>query len=1056
LTALYEAYSRGAESPLEELPIQYADYAVWQREWLQGEVLEAQMNYWREQLATAPTALELPTDHVRPALQSYRGAAQNLFLPLELSHGLKELSRREGATLFMTLLAAFEVLLYRYSGQEDFCVGTPIANRNRGEIEGLIGFFVNTLVLRADLSGAPSFTDLLAQVRNVALDAYAHQDVPFEQLVEELQPTRALSHSPLFQVVFNLQTPSGQMASFEDLTFSAVEATSHTAKFDLVLSSIDTNAGIALTMEYSTDLFADESIAQLLEHFEKLLQAIVHNPKLQTNSFPLLSETERRQLVVGWNDTASEYPRTACIHELFEAEAARRPQATALLFRDLELSYGELNESANRVAHYLRSLGVRAESRVGICMERSERMLIGLLGILKAGGAYVPLDPQYPAARLHYMLADAHVQVLLTQSALAERFVDEEVQLVSLDADWERIAAESGANPANEVRAENLAYLIYTSGSTGEAKGVAVTHQAVLRLVVNTNYAELDNKSVVLQAAPLSFDASTFEIWGALLRGGKLVLLEGAVPSASQLREVIAGRGVTTAWLTASLFNYVVDEDVHALRGLRQLLVGGEALSVKHIGRALSELDKTELINGYGPTEATTFSCTHLIESVEDRASIPIGQPVANTQAYVLDGRGEPVPVGVAGELYIGGEGLARGYWNRAELTAERFVPDGVSGRYGERLYRSGDLVRRRREGELEYLGRLDQQVKVRGYRIELGEIEQALLQHEHVREAVVVMRAEEHEKRLLGYVVLEAGAAVEPRELREYLGGRLPEYMVPSVLTELTELPLTRNGKVDRRALANAALSEREERYVAPRTATEEMVAGIWANVLKLERVGVKENFFEAGGHSLLATQVVSRLRESFGVELALRELFEHATVAQLAQRVDEALRSGAGVAAPPIVKVARDKALPLSFAQQRLWFLNQLEGGGTAYNIPSAVRLAGKLNSEALLRSLDEIVRRHEVLRTHFGEVDGQAVQLVSATAQAIAEVIDLAELAGPEQEAEVRRLAIAEAETPFDLSRGPLLRVKLLRLRGVDSSASSERDTGGVATEGHPYNE
>ncbi|MBA3711242.1 MAG: amino acid adenylation domain-containing protein [Pyrinomonadaceae bacterium] len=893
LTALYEAFSENQPSPLAELPIQYADYAAWQREWLSGEVLAEHLSYWKQQLAGAPTVLELPTDRPHPAVQSFRGAHQSLAVSKKVGEELKALSQREGATLFMTMLAAFQILLSRYTNQEDIVVGSPIAGRNRAETEGLIGYFINMLALRTDLSGDPTFRELLGRVREVALGAYAHQDMPFEKLVEELQSGRDIGRHPVFQVMFAVQNTPQQAPELSKLALRPLklEGDSGTAKFDLALFVVEAAEGLRAVVEYSTDLFEAATITRMLGHFEQLLAGIVANPDQRLSELPLLTAAERHQLLMEWNNTASDYPKDRSIHELFEARVEQTPDAVAVVFEDQQLTYAELNRRANQVARRLSARGVGPEVRVGICMERSVEMIIGLLGILKAGGAYVPLDAAYPRERLSFMMKDAAVPVLITQQHLLERLPTHDAEVVCLETSWREIADECTDNLQSGAGAESLAYVIYTSGSTGVPKGVAVRHRSVVRLAKQTNYVDFSANEVFLQFAPVSFDASTFELWGCLLNGARLVVFPAHIPSLEELGQILQQHQVTILWLTAGLFHQMVDEHLQSLRGVRQLLAGGDVLSVSHVEKVLAELGECQLINGYGPTENTTFTCCYrMTAGMKLKGSVPIGRPIANTQVYVLDSHMQPVPVGVTGELYIGGDGLARGYLNRLELTSERFIAHPFGTEAEARLYKTGDLARYLADGNLEFLGRRDQQVKVRGYRIELGEIEAVLMQHPAVDEAVVVASEEAGgDKRLVAYLVTQEEVAPSASELRRYLKEKLPDYMLPAAFMVLSEMPLTPNGKVDRRALPapGEARPEMEAGYVAPRNAVEDVVAGIWGEVLRVERVGVDDNFFELGGHSLLATQVISRVREAMRVEVPLRTLFEAPTVAELSQRL-------------------------------------------------------------------------------------------------------------------------------------------------------------------------
>ncbi len=1028
LTALYEAYSREAESGLAECPIQYADFAMWQREWLQGEVLERQLRYWEEQLRGAAT-LELPTDYGRPAVQSYGGAQGRVRLSAELTRGLGELSRHEGVTLFMTLLSGWQTLLGRYSGQWDLSVGTPIANRTRGEVEGLIGFFVNTLVLRTRLRAAGSFVEQLQQVREVCLGAYAHQDVPFEMVVEQLQPARDLSRSPLFQVVFVLQNaPQGEI-ELEGVKLEPLGGAPHTIKFDLTLTAMETEGGLVAWCDYNRELFAAETIARMLAHWRVLLAGAVADPGQALWELPLLTAAEREQLRA-WNETTVVYPREGTIGAVFAEQAARRAAAVAVEAEGGRLSYGELNRRANQLAHYLRGLGVGAEARVGLCVERSLELVVGLLGILKAGGAYVPLDRDYPVERLRFMMAEAQLSVIVAEEKALAGLPAYGGEYLCLEREWPAISRASEAELESGVSGENLAYVLYTSGSSGTPKGVEVTHRAVLRLLLNTDYVRLSSETRVLALAPLSFDASTFELWAPLLHGGRLLLPPPGLGTAREMGAAIRRWGVETMWLTASLFNAVVDEGCEELRGLQQLLVGGEALSAPHLVRAQQALPGTRLINGYGPTEATTFSCCHEIGPIGKRESVPIGRPIANTESYVLDEWLGLTPVGVNGELYVGGDGLARGYLNRADLTAERFVPHPYARRGGERLYRTGDVVRYQGNGALEFVGRRDAQVKVRGYRIELGELEAALRAHAQVREVVAVVReAGPGNKQLVAYVVGEA----EPGELRRYLKEKLPEYMAPQWFVTLQQLPLTASGKVDRGALPAPEPTGRAagEEAVGPGTAVEEIVAGIWCEILGLQEVGRHDNFFELGGHSLLGTQVISRVREAFQVELPLRRLFEGATIKELAASVEAARGSGRLAARMPLRRKPRGAALPLSYAQQRLWLLDKLEPHNPSYHMATAVRLRGSFSVAALGRAVNELVARHEPLRTSFEAPDGVPVQVVTEAGRQEVALVDVSAATEAQRQAEVQRLMKEEVARPFDLGRGRLLRVQALRL-------------------------
>ncbi len=884
LESLYAGFSTGSPAALPPLSLQYSDYSEWQRRWLSGEVLDGQLAHWRERLRDL-SPLELPADRPRPARLSYRGELQRFDLPAELVTALKALARQHNATLYMVLLAAFQVLLMRYSGQEDIAVGTPVAGRNRPELEGLIGFFVNTLVMRGDLGGNPRFGDLLARTRQHALDAYAHQDLPFEKLVEVLNPERDMSRNPLFQVMFVLQnTPEAELR-LPGLEIERLPLHNGTAKFDLDLSLTEIRGELQGSLEYSTDLFEAGRIQRLAGHYRRLLEGIAANPEQHIGQLAMLTETERPLLLVEWNDTATDYPWNRCVHELFEAQAARKPDAIGLVFGDQQLSYRELDAQANRLAHHLRGLGVGPDVRVGLCLERSPELVIGILAILKAGGAYVPLDPEYPQERLRFMLQDTGAVVVLTQSDLKTRLPDSSTaQLLCLDSDRALWSEQPITPPTTGATPDSLAYVIYTSGSTGIPKGVEVCHTNIVRLVCGTDYARFDEDRNFLLLAPIAFDASTFELWGALLHGARCTIFPDRVPTLKALEAVLQRHKVDTLWLTASLFNVIVDENPSILEGVSQLLTGGEALSLPHVRRALTQLPYTQLINGYGPTESTTFACCYPIprDLPADGSSVPIGRPISNTMCYVLDAYCNPSPVGVAGELYIGGAGLARGYLNRPELTAERFVASPFLA--GERLYRTGDRARWRADGVIEFLGRIDQQIKLRGYRIEPGEIEAVLQADPAVLQSLVIVREDiSGDRRLVAYLV---GQAIDLEVTRRRLKAHLPDYMIPGGLILLDALPLTPNGKVDRNALPVPDQAASSAGYEAPRTPIETVLAGIWADTLNLPRVGIHDNFFDLGGHSLLAVQLLERIEQTLGRKPHLNTLWYGAgSVAQQAQ---------------------------------------------------------------------------------------------------------------------------------------------------------------------------
>jgi amino acid adenylation domain-containing protein len=1045
VAALYEAYVAGRESPLPELEIQYADYAVWQREWLQGEVLEQQLAYWRQQLEELPV-LQLPADRPRPLAPSHQGRTINFNLPAELTAELKRLSNTEGVTLYMTLLAAFKILLWRYSGQRDLVVGTPIAGRNQLATEGLIGFFVNTLVLHTEIRVEENFRALLTRVREIALGAYAHQDVPFEKLVEELHADRQMSATPLFQVMFVFLNVPMDALELAGLTLRNFEIENKLSTFDLTLSAYESGPELAFGFEYNTDLFDETTIVRMGAHLQLLLERIVAEPEQQLSALSLLSAAEEHQLLREWNETSTEYPRDLCVHQLFEAQVLRTPENVAVSGDDDdELTYAELNRRANQLAHYLKQLGVGPETRVAILMERSLEMMVSVWAVLKAGGAYVPLDRHYPEELLRWIVSDSQSTLLLTHQRLGDSLPALEARVLCVDSEAETIAQQEECNPEFSMDVENLAYLIYTSGSTGQPKAVAVAHRSLVNYVT---YAQgelgLTANDRMLQFASLSFDTSAEEIFPTLTTGARLVLRASELPGAAAFIKMCAEREITVLDLPTAYWNELATNttraDWEAAAKLRVVIIGGEKARPETVQQFRERVGpQVVLKNGYGPTETTIVATfAELVSSadgVPDNREVAIGRPINNATVYVLDQQMQLVPIGVVGELYVGGAGVARGYLNRPHLTAARFVPNPFSAELGARLYRTGDLARYRADGQLEFLGRADSQVKVRGFRIELGEIETVLRAHPAVREAIVIAtEVAPDDKRLVAYVVT-AQSGASGTELREYLRRRLPEYMVPVTFVKVAEFPMTASGKIDWRALPAPDGIDLEQAYQAPRTQTEELLSGLFARVLRVPRVGVHDNFFELGGHSLLATQLVSRVREAFAVELPLRELFVRPTVAGLAEQVEAEVRGGVRVTVAPLVPVSREQELPLSHAQQRLWFLDQLDPGSVTYNIPEAVRLQGRLDVEALERTLNEVVRRHEVLRTTFVAVNGESVQVIAPPSRLGLPVLDLSELPEGERGAAVDRLTAAEAQRPFDLSAGPLLRVQLLRLDAED---------------------
>ncbi|WP_375511203.1 amino acid adenylation domain-containing protein [uncultured Nostoc sp.] len=901
LSALYQAFCFKQPSPLSELPIQYADFAYWQRQWLSGEVMETQLNYWQQQLAGAPPLLELPTDRPRPPQQTFRGSTVEFKLSSELTQKLVALRQKSGTTLFMTLLAAFVTLLGRYSNQPDIVVGSPIANRNCREIEPLIGFFVNTLMLRIDLKGNPRFSQLLNQVRLVTLNAYTHQDLPFEQLVEALQPERNLSYNPLFQVMFVLQNAPMDKLELAGLTLKPLEVENATAKFDLTLSMSETEEGLIGCWEYNSDLFEVATIKRMVGHFQTLLESIVAYPEQRVRELPLLTEAEQQQLLVEWNNTKADYTEHLCVHQLFEEQVERTPKSIAVVYEQEQLSYGELNARANKVARQLQQLGVERETIVGLYVERSLLTSIGLLGILKAGGAYLPLDPQLPSERLNMMLQDAGVEVILTQQHLASCVSEQVASVVCLDRDWEAIAIQSEENLPSTTTVENLVYVIYTSGSTGTPKGVSIEHRQLLNYVYSiVEKLDLTPGCSFATVSILAADLGNTMIFPSLLTGGCLhVISQERVTNPQAWGDYCTYHGIDCLKIVPSHLNVLLSAaQPEKILPQRRLILGGEACSWQLVAKIQHYAPKCKIFNHYGPTETTVGVLTYQVEDSEvgvNSQTVPLGRPLANTQIYLLDSHQQPVAVGVPGELCIAGLGLARGYLQKPQQTTAKFIPNPLSSSEGARLYRTGDLARYLPDGNIEYLGRIDNQIKLRGFRIELGEIEAALSQHPEVRETIVIAREDQPgNKHLVAYIVPNSeNLAVSV--LRDFLQKKLPNYMIPAAFVLLNALPLTPNGKVNRKALppANTSSSSLESSFVPPRNTLELQLAQIWSEVLDVHPAGVRDNFFDLGGHSLLAVRVMAKIQQQFGRNLPLATLFQSCTIEKLASILRSSITS-------------------------------------------------------------------------------------------------------------------------------------------------------------------
>ncbi|WP_427156899.1 amino acid adenylation domain-containing protein [Aliinostoc sp. HNIBRCY26] len=1027
LAAIYEAFSLGKPSPLPELPIQYADFAYWQHHKLQ-QLLPEQLRYWEQKLSDTPPVLQLPSDRPRLAVQSFRGDIITLELNQDLTTKLKHLSQQSGVTLFMTLLAAFNTLLYRYTNQDDICVGTTIANRHSRELESLIGYFLNTLVMRIDLSGNPTFRELLQRVRDVAWEAYNHQDLPFDQLVAKLQPTRDLSHTPLFQVMFVLENAPKQEVQLSELTLSFLEIPLASAHFDLSLSMREIETGLLAKFEYNTDLFDADTITRMMGHFQTLLWGIVNNQEQSISELPLLTEAERHQLLVEWNQTQAEYPKT-CLHQLFEVQVEQIPDAVAVVFGEQKLTYKELNTRANQLAHYLQTLGVKPDVPVAICFERSLEMIVGLLGILKAGGAYIPLDPTYPKERLTQMLSDSQTSLLLTTENLAIALPEHQLNVVYLNTNWSTISQQSPENPVTDATPKNLAYVIYTSGSTGQPKGVGCTHQGVTNLLTDFQIKQpLAQGNKCSLWTSISFDVSVYEIFSALLVGGELHLTtESMRYEAITLFEWLESQQIHSAYIPPFILKDLTDwlqEKSHKLT-LKRLLVGVEPIAEQLLQSISKLIPGLQIINGYGPSE-TTICATLYTVSTESTChqNTPIGRPVQNTEIYLLDANLQPVPLNVPGELYIGGVGLAPGYLKNSLLTAQKFISNPFkrgqgAGDRGEwdLLYKTGDLGRYLSDGNIEFLGRIDNQIKLRGFRIELGEIEAVLSKHPQVRQVVVILRDDTGFQRLVAYIVPHKQEQNFTNELRNFLTENLPNYMVPSAFVMLEALPLLPNGKVNKQSLPapDTSRPELDKAFVAPCSFAEITLCEIWAEFLNVSQVGIHDNFFELGGDSIIAIQIIAKANQA-GLKLTTKQLFQHQTIAQLANVA----------VLKPAIQIEQGLVTGTVFLTPiQHWFFEQNFLNPHHWNQTIVLEMPQALDLDLLEQALQQLLLHHDALRLRFEKTElGLQQVLVDIHTPILLQRFDFSRLTKTEQE-QAFQTSVAELQTNIDLSVGTLIR-------------------------------
>ena len=1070
-STLYEAFSKGKPSPLPELSIQYSDFVDWQQHQLKDEILETQLSYWKGKLDGTPASLDLPTDNPRPAIQTYRGRSHSLILSSSLLNSLKGLSHHENVTLFMILLAAFQTLLQRYTGQDDIVVGSPIAGRNQAETEEMIGFFVNSLVLRTNLSGNPTFQELLERIRETVLGALTHKDLPFEKLVNELQPKRDPSRTPVFQVLFNFENIPEKATETHDLRIEEFEFETGFAKFDLTLEIIEKDEGLSCIFEYKTDLFESSTIKRISRNFKNLLESIITNPKQLISDLQLLSKNQRHQLLIEWNETQADFPESSCIHQLFENQVQRTPDAIAAIFDDKHVTYRELNSRANHLAQHLHFLGVGPEVLVGVFINRSLEMVLGLLGILKAGGAYIPLDPSYPPEHLAYLMEDSQLSVVLTESSLLRQFPQTDAQVICIDTDCQPNAMVKKQNPTSNVSPENLAYVIYTSGSTGRPKGAMNTHGALCnRLLWMQEKFQLDMEDCVLQKTPFSFDVSIWEFFWPLMTGARLVL---ARPEGHRDRgylvQLIANQRITTVHFVPTMLEiFLEDPSIESCHGLKCVICSGEALPL-NLQESYFERLSAGLHNLYGPTEAaidvTFFKC----KPQGRNQIVPIGRPVANTEMYILDSYYQPVPVGVAGELHIGGVPVGRGYLNRPDLSAEKFINDPFSNSQGARLYKTGDLARYLTDGNIEFLGRMDHQVKFHGLRIELGEIEEKLKRHEAIDQVVVICKEVEllddhsnstdRNQRLIAYIVGKQDSTLETSVLHTYLKNKIPEYMIPSAFVFLEILPLLANGKIDRSSLPKPDPASTDPvEYVAPRNDAEKILARIWEEVLGIERVSVHDNFFELGGDSILSIQIIAQAnKEKLNLNSSL--FFMNQTIAELAKvsqnepsiPSEQSIVTG-NVPFTPIQHWFFEMDLPVpSYFNQSIFLEVQLEmlssteqddiTGNELRSSNSSCKSALvrklELNTRTLEKAVQSLVVHHDALRLRFyPSQSGWNQRIVNKNIddELLVTVVDLSSITMQKHKSSIKS-EITRCHASLNITEGPLIRIIYFRLGEVE---------------------